>query len=123
MSEYNELRSFLGTESLTGSISFYIGKKLRPLHNTWPMLMTALKDPNGNHIEFTQLSERWIKHLEKRHAEGNEIFIRFDSAIFGPHPSRILDLRIRSCPPASNVVDTDAIIYGLKLIFGMSKDA
>jgi predicted enzyme related to lactoylglutathione lyase len=36
-----------------------------------PMLITAVKDPDGNHVEFTQLSERWIKRLEKRRGEGH----------------------------------------------------
>jgi catechol 2,3-dioxygenase-like lactoylglutathione lyase family enzyme len=36
-----------------------------------PMLITALKDPDGNHVEFTQLGEGWIKHLEKRRDDGH----------------------------------------------------
>ena len=27
-------------------------------------MMTALQDPDGNYIEFTQLGERWFKYLE-----------------------------------------------------------
>lgn len=59
---------------MSGFISHLASKGVSPLYppkEMGPMLMTALKDPDGNHIEFTQLSERWIKHLEKRHAEGN----------------------------------------------------
>lgn len=39
--------------------------------------MTALHDPDGNYIEFTQLSERWFKHLEKRKSEGHDIVQRW----------------------------------------------
>ena len=44
---------------------------LYPPKEMGPMLITAVKDPDGNHIEFTQLGERWIKHIEKRRAEGH----------------------------------------------------
>ncbi len=44
---------------------------LYPPKEMGPMLITALKDPDGNHVEFTQLGERWMKHLEKRRSEGH----------------------------------------------------
>ena len=28
-----------------------------------PMLITAVKDPDGNYLEFTQLGERWMEYL------------------------------------------------------------
>lgn len=33
-------------------------------------VMTAMIDPDGNHIEFTQLSDRWFKHVKNRRTEG-----------------------------------------------------
>lgn len=36
-------------------------------------LMTALTDPDGNHVEFTQLADFWFKHLEKRRASGKDM--------------------------------------------------
>lgn len=44
---------------------------LYPPKEMGPMLITALKDPDGNHVEFTQLGEKWMMHLEKRRSEGN----------------------------------------------------
>ncbi len=35
--------------------------------------MTALSDPDGNHIEFTELSDRWFKHLQSRRLQGYDI--------------------------------------------------
>ncbi len=39
--------------------------------------MTALTDPDGNYIEFTQLSDRWFQHLQKRRAEGHDVVQRW----------------------------------------------
>ena len=39
--------------------------------------MTALTDPDGNYIEFTQLSDRWFKHLENRRKEGLDVVSRW----------------------------------------------
>jgi hypothetical protein len=35
--------------------------------------MTALRDPDGNYLEFTELSENWLGHLAKRRERGNDI--------------------------------------------------
>jgi predicted enzyme related to lactoylglutathione lyase len=35
--------------------------------------MTALTDPDGNYIEFTELSPRWYQHLEKRRSQGYDV--------------------------------------------------
>ncbi len=42
--------------------------------NTGFALMTAFNDPDGNYIEFTQLSDRWFKHLEGRRLNGMMLF-------------------------------------------------
>ncbi|MBS1961265.1 MAG: VOC family protein [Bdellovibrionales bacterium] len=39
--------------------------------------MTALDDPDGNHVEFTQLSDGWFKHLEKRRESGADVIARW----------------------------------------------
>ena len=39
--------------------------------------MTALSDPDGNYIEFTQLSDRWFKHLESRRQKGVDVISRW----------------------------------------------
>jgi catechol 2,3-dioxygenase-like lactoylglutathione lyase family enzyme len=46
---------------------------LYPPRSMGPMLITAIKDPDGNLIEFTQLGEKWIKHLESRRKKGFDI--------------------------------------------------
>lgn len=46
---------------------------LYPPKQQGPMLITAVKDPDGNQVEFTQLGERWIKHLEKRQTDGQTL--------------------------------------------------
>lgn len=42
-------------------------------------LMTALKDPDGNYLEFTQLGDRWFQHLEKRRTEGADMLTQWKS--------------------------------------------
>ena len=41
--------------------------------------MTALTDPDGNYIEFTQLSDRWFKHLENRRGKGFDVVARWQA--------------------------------------------
>ena len=43
-------------------------------------IMTALQDPDGNYIEFTQLSDHWFRHLEKRRKEGTDVVARWQSS-------------------------------------------
>ncbi len=42
-----------------------------------PMRITAIKDPDGNLIEFTQLGKRWVDHLEKRRKDGQCVIERW----------------------------------------------
>ena len=48
-----------------------------PPKDTGFALMTAIHDPDGNFIEFTQLSDGWFKHLEKRRARGYDVIERW----------------------------------------------
>jgi predicted enzyme related to lactoylglutathione lyase len=41
--------------------------------------MTALTDPDGNDIEFTQLSDRWFQHLESRKKQGVDVVSRWQA--------------------------------------------
>ena len=54
-------------------------KPLYPPKKMGPMLITAVRDPDGNEIEFTQFSESWYKHLEKRRAAGHDILMAWKS--------------------------------------------
>lgn len=42
-------------------------------------LMTALHDPDGNYIEFTQLSDRWFQHLESRRKKGIDVVAKWQT--------------------------------------------
>lgn len=42
-------------------------------------LITAVRDPDGNEIEFTQLSGGWFKHLEERRSRGIDVVQRWKS--------------------------------------------
>jgi catechol 2,3-dioxygenase-like lactoylglutathione lyase family enzyme len=39
-------------------------------------IMTALEDPDGNPIEFTQLSPSWFDHLQRRREAGHDVLLR-----------------------------------------------
>jgi hypothetical protein len=43
-------------------------------------VMTALTDPDGNHVEFTQLSDGWFEHLQERRAQGHDVIARWKNA-------------------------------------------
>jgi catechol 2,3-dioxygenase-like lactoylglutathione lyase family enzyme len=54
---------------------------LAPLYPPKPLgtsLIIALRDPDGNEIEFTQLSAGWFKHLERRREDGHDILQRWN---------------------------------------------
>lgn len=48
-----------------------------PAKETGFSLMTAITDPDGNYIEFTQLSDWWFKHLEGRRAKGIDVITKW----------------------------------------------
>jgi len=50
---------------------------LYPPWKMGPMTITAIRDPDGNVVEFTQLDEQWYDHLEKRRAEGHDMVRRW----------------------------------------------
>ena len=38
--------------------------------------MTAIRDPDGNYIELTELGDDWFRHLEKRKIAGHDLLSR-----------------------------------------------
>ena len=50
-----------------------------PPKNTGFAMMTAMHDPDGNYVEFTQLSDKWFKYLESRKAKGVDVVERWKS--------------------------------------------
>ena len=38
--------------------------------------MTAVRDPDGNYVELTELGDDWFRHLEKRKDEGHDLVER-----------------------------------------------
>ena len=49
-----------------------------PPKNTGFAMMTAITDPDGNYIEFTQLSDHWFKHLKSRREKGIDVISRWE---------------------------------------------
>jgi catechol 2,3-dioxygenase-like lactoylglutathione lyase family enzyme len=41
--------------------------------------ITAVRDPDGNEIEFSQLGDGWLRHLDQRRAEGHDLLTRWKS--------------------------------------------
>ncbi|MBI3556543.1 MAG: VOC family protein [Deltaproteobacteria bacterium] len=67
---------------MDGFIGHLTAHDVQPLYaprKMGPMLITAVRDPDGNEVEFTQLAPAWYKHLEKRRAEGHDILQRWKS--------------------------------------------
>lgn len=46
-------------------------------------IMTAVRDPDGNYLEFTQLSDRWFRHLAERKERGNDVVARWRTRAAG----------------------------------------
>ena len=52
---------------------------LYPPHDTGFFISTAINDPDGNFIEFTQLCDEWFKSLETSRASGSDVVARWRS--------------------------------------------
>lgn len=39
--------------------------------------MTAIRDPDGNYVEITELGERWYRQLEERRSKGHDVVHRW----------------------------------------------
>ena len=53
---------------------------LYPPHDTGFFLSTAINDPDGNYIEFTQMCDDWFRMLEERRKSGLDLVSRWRSA-------------------------------------------
>ena len=42
------------------------------------MKLAVINDPDGNTVEFTELSEKWIGHLKNRRAEGHDLVTEWE---------------------------------------------
>ncbi len=45
--------------------------------------ITAVRDPDGNLVELTQLGPGWLDHLRAQRADGNDLVLRWSSHLAG----------------------------------------
>jgi catechol 2,3-dioxygenase-like lactoylglutathione lyase family enzyme len=67
---------------MDGFVAHLKDKGVEPLYapkKMGPMLITALRDPDGNYVEFTQLDESWYRHIEERRGDGFDMIKTFRS--------------------------------------------
>ena len=50
---------------------------LYPPKDTGFFWSTAVQDPDGNLVEFTQMSDAWFKYLEHRRSQGADVIARW----------------------------------------------
>ena len=53
---------------------------LYPPFNTGFFITTAINDPDGNYIEFTQMCDDWFKSLEKRRRSEKDVVSRWKAS-------------------------------------------
>jgi len=58
-------------------------KPLYPVHDTGFFLTTAINDPDGNYIEFTQMCDDWFKLLEEKRRSGLDVVSRWKAVKAG----------------------------------------
>jgi catechol 2,3-dioxygenase-like lactoylglutathione lyase family enzyme len=66
---------------MEGFLEHIRGRGVEPLYPPKPLgssLITALRDPDGNEIEFTQLSAGWYRYLQQRREKGHDIVRRWN---------------------------------------------
>ena len=66
---------------IQGFVEHLSSQGIQPLYppkQMGPMLITALKDPDGNLLEFTQLGERWMKRLKNRRHKGQDLVTQWE---------------------------------------------
>lgn len=52
-------------------------KLLYPPHDTGFFISTAINDPDGNYLEFTQMCDDWFRLLEERRQAGQDVVSRW----------------------------------------------
>jgi len=55
-------------------------KPLYPQYDTGFFISTAINDPDGNYVEFTQMCDDWFKMLEQRRQSGQDVVSRWKAA-------------------------------------------
>jgi len=55
-------------------------KPLYPPHDTGFFISTAINDPDGNYIEFTQMCDDWFNLLDRRRQSGQDVVSRWRAA-------------------------------------------
>ena len=50
---------------------------LYPPHDTGFFITTAVNDPDGNYLEFTQMCDDWFKMLEEKRKSGQDVVSRW----------------------------------------------
>ena len=53
---------------------------LHPPQDQGFFVSTAIRDPDGNFVEFSQLCDAWFAHLEARRARGEDVIARWRAA-------------------------------------------
>jgi uncharacterized glyoxalase superfamily protein PhnB len=69
-----DMEAFLGRLARSGIEPLYPPRDLK-----W-CRMTALRDPDGNYLEFTQLSDGWYEQLADRKRKGFDVVLRWQAA-------------------------------------------
>jgi uncharacterized glyoxalase superfamily protein PhnB len=69
-----DMDAFLSRLSRSGIEPLYPPRDLK-----W-CRMTALRDPDGNYLEFTQLSDGWYEQLADRKRKGFDVVLRWQAA-------------------------------------------
>ena len=73
----------LNVFDLNGSIEKLESKGVRPLyppHDTGFFISTAINDPDGNHIEFTQMCDEWFKLPNERRRSHLDVVSRWKAS-------------------------------------------
>jgi catechol 2,3-dioxygenase-like lactoylglutathione lyase family enzyme len=70
--EVFDLDAFLSRLATLGVKALYPPKALGATSR-----ITAVRDPDGNEVEFTQLSPAWFEHLERRRSQGIDVLQRW----------------------------------------------
>jgi catechol 2,3-dioxygenase-like lactoylglutathione lyase family enzyme len=65
------------TQSLLFRLKAHGVEPIYPPKQTAFATFTAIEDPDGNYLEFTELSEGWFKHLRSRKQDGYDVVARW----------------------------------------------
>ena len=72
--------TIFSTEALLERLRHY-GVSILYSQKTEFAVFTAIYDPDGNQLEFTEFSDEWFEHLESRRARGIDIIARWKARL------------------------------------------